>query len=239
MHKLYFFRNQITARVLVSPTFRMDSSILNQIGEHRPEVKIRGDHWVPFAVLTGIQSPEALAAIQKRVVKTVYDQPLGQYRLPLPQVKRNPFEPRPPRAEDPFALKPQKKGPTPRRDPLRTWEVPKEVSEKMRDLCRALIVSREVAEEVEQSAAKGEQQYTLWFERDQYRHMVEENDDGLVWPDFVEYKKLALLRNRYPLVPGFDRKALRDMKPQQFAAAQKAQAEAERQTEAQTAGTST
>ncbi|KAJ3005826.1 hypothetical protein HKX48_000440 [Thoreauomyces humboldtii] len=231
MHKLYMFRNQLTNRVLVSPTFRMPNTILNQIGEHRPEVTIRGDHWVPFAVLTGIRAPSTLSSLLSRVANPVQAQPNGQYRLPLPEVKRDPFAPARPKAEDPFALREREV--VERRDPLRAWTVPTEVRDKMRALCRALIVDGEVRREMAEhvplhdvdpattlegggassplvDADLDTVPYTLWVERDQFRHLVEEQDDGLVWPEFVDHRRLRLVRNRYPDVPGFDMVALAD-----------------------------
>ncbi|KAJ3172916.1 hypothetical protein HDU87_007752 [Geranomyces variabilis] len=216
MHNLYLFRNLQTARVLVSPTFRMQNAILAQIGEHRAENKLRGDHWVPFAVLTGIQNPTTVAALQHRLVRTT--QPAhagGRYKLPLPEVKRIPFAPRAAKPEDPLALQPASvlhASPT-RRPPLRQWEVPASVDEKMRELCRALIVAPEVLAETADDSADFDSpnRYTLWCERDEYWHRVEESGQaGLLWPEFVDHKRLRLLRNRYPLVPGFDPKTLAD-----------------------------
>ncbi|TPX69078.1 hypothetical protein SpCBS45565_g02740 [Spizellomyces sp. 'palustris'] len=209
------------------------SAILSQIGEHRPGLRIRGDHWVPFAVLTGVKRPETLQAIQAHVVKKVSKDPIGHYRLPLPETKRNPFVPRPPRAKNPFAQKAQK--PVQRVDPLAPWTVPEDVKAKVIDLCKTLTLNPAVKAEVESSlsapiigeAIAGEEasaehgdsmvtsdyelgQYTIWWERDQYRYLVEESAEGLVWPEFVEHRKLKLIRNRYPAVPGFDVKALDD-----------------------------
>ncbi|KAJ3163299.1 hypothetical protein HDU88_006397 [Geranomyces variabilis] len=216
MHNLYLFRNLQTARVLVSPTFRMQNAILAQIGEHRAETKVRGDHWVPFAVLTGIQNASTVAALQHRLIRTTQPQHAsGRYKLPLPEVKRIPFAPRAPKPEDPLALQPASvlhPAPT-RRPPLRQWEVPVAVDEKMRELCRALIVAPEVIAETADDSADFDSpnRYTLWCERDEYWHRVEESGQaGLLWPEFIDHKRLKLLRNRYPLVPGFDAKTLAD-----------------------------
>ncbi|KAJ3159051.1 hypothetical protein HDU86_001950 [Geranomyces michiganensis] len=245
MYNLYLFRNLQTARVLVSTKFRMPNSILAQIGEYRAENKIRGDHWVPFAVLTGIQSPTTLTAIQSRLIPRQQQTQTaaasgagGRYKLPLPEIQRIPFAPRAPKPEDPLVLQPASvlHKALVRRPPLRQWEVPASVDAKMRELCRALMVVPEVAAEMSSSDAgdaaydaMSHHRYTLWCERDEYWHRVEESGGagggagaaavdggmsaaaGLVWPEFVDHKRLRLLRNRYPLVPGFDPKTLDDI----------------------------
>ncbi|KAJ3103422.1 hypothetical protein HDU97_010168 [Phlyctochytrium planicorne] len=82
---LYFFRNMITGKVIISKEFQLQSSLLNQIGEHRPSLKIRQDHWVPFTVLTGLPPDGALADhIQSKLTTIRTIGPLPRYRLPLP-----------------------------------------------------------------------------------------------------------------------------------------------------------
>lgn len=56
MPNVYLFRNIVTSKVVVSPWFRMHDSVLRQIGEHRPQLKVRRDHWVCYAVLSGLGS---------------------------------------------------------------------------------------------------------------------------------------------------------------------------------------
>lgn len=69
----------------------------------------------------------------------------------------------------------------------------------------------EIKEEVESGEeVEADARYTLWWERDEYRHLIEASTEGWIWPEFVEHRKLKLVRNRYPDVPGFDMKALND-----------------------------
>ncbi|KAI8911504.1 hypothetical protein EDD86DRAFT_245786 [Gorgonomyces haynaldii] len=113
MPNVYLFRNMITHKVLVSPKFYMADTILNQIGEHRSTLKLRRDHWVPFAVLTGLKTMQESEAITKGITST-YRFPGPFYRLPL---KPNP--------QDEF---PQFPG----------WKTPEQVQQKIEKLCQFL-----------------------------------------------------------------------------------------------------
>ncbi|KAJ3054749.1 hypothetical protein HK097_000920 [Rhizophlyctis rosea] len=136
MHNLYFFRHMITGKVLVSPYFQLikyggQPSLLNQIFEHRPQNHIRPDHWVPYAVLTGIKKPRTVLSIQSEVLgpRVRPDGKTGAYskslsKLPLSRSgKKEPFE-----AE---------------------WTVPEMVKDRTVALCRALNENAEVRKEVD------------------------------------------------------------------------------------------
>ncbi|KAI9093095.1 hypothetical protein DFS34DRAFT_272702 [Phlyctochytrium arcticum] len=240
MHSLYFFRHQQTARVLVSTVFRMEDSILNQIGEHRVGNKIRGDLWVPFCILTGVKSPETVRRVLSSVT-TIHADQRGTYRLPLPEVRKDPFAAPLPKLKNPFAPREGKgkglKELIERRDPLKPWTVPETVREKIVSLCRVLGTDVTVRKEIEEgiaeadarvereaeAAAKGlpsektanlkSPTYTIHWERDEYRHLAEETGDGVLWPEFVEHKKLQLVRNRWPRIPEFNLRTLEDRPP--------------------------
>ncbi|KAI8893169.1 hypothetical protein BC833DRAFT_609341 [Globomyces pollinis-pini] len=79
---VYFFRNMITNKVLVSPRFRMENSILNQTGEHRNQLKIRPDHYVPFCVITGL-NPRIVDPLIKKCT-TVFKQPISKKLFKFP-----------------------------------------------------------------------------------------------------------------------------------------------------------
>ncbi|KAI8826591.1 uncharacterized protein EV422DRAFT_562654 [Fimicolochytrium jonesii] len=240
MYKLYLFRNQITARVLVSRTFRMSDKLLSQIGEHRPSLKLRGDHWVPFAILTGLPTLTAAKSLQSRLA-TPQENPSGKYRLPLPEVRPSPFEPKHPKAgrqDDPLKLRIVERevvGEGERVRSLRGWREPEEVRRKMAELCRALVVvpelqalttqttttttttnttpppnEKETESNPETRTPPTKEPLTLYVERPEWRTAAEEVD-GLLWPSFVAHEKLRLVRNRYPDIPGFDLKRLDDV----------------------------
>jgi hypothetical protein len=174
----------ITQKVLVSPKFRMDSQILNQIGEHRAQLKIRHDHWVPFLVVSGLRCNQVQedktdikqSLAEEIISKIVKPQKLkGYYRLPL---KRT----------DPKTIFPG-------------WKIPEDVTTKTTALCTELSKPAFLPK-------LGDRKLQFHWERDEYRFLIEQSD--LFWPQFVEHKKLKLLRNRYPVVPGFDVKARDD-----------------------------
>ncbi|KAJ3081053.1 hypothetical protein HK102_002613 [Quaeritorhiza haematococci] len=204
MPNLYLFRNVITSKVLVSPTFKMESAILSQIREHRPELKIRPDHWTPFAVLTDLRKHQTAEMIQKRILDLTAPYagmkgPAGRYRLPLPG-----------------------------HDSTQGWRIPEEVRSKTIALCKVLNspeftalegTKKEEAAAVEKPESTTDapadlveeeefldHTYRIWWERDEYRHVVDEQQ--LLWPDVVAHERLRLLRNRFPLVPGLNLRKL-------------------------------
>lgn len=178
LQNLYFFRNMITQKVLVSPKFRMDSQILNQIGEHRAQLKIRHDHWVPFLVVSGIRHDQGQetnpdikrSLVEQLISKIAKPQKLkGYYRLPLKRTDHKSIFP--------------------------GWKIPEEITTTTTALCTELSKPTFLSK-------LGDRKLEFHWERDEYRFLVEQAD--LYWPEFVEHKKLKLLRNRYPVVPGFD-----------------------------------
>ena len=140
---------------------------MNQIGEHRPQLKIRHDHWVPFCVLTGLPTRSLADEIISKCV-TIHKQPLGYYRLPLSTVN----------------------GAFP------GWKI----SEEIKTCTRALKSALEEQPELK---------VTLHWERLEFQEIVKETNDA--WPESVKHEKLELLRNRYPIVEGFDNKTRTDI----------------------------
>ncbi|KAL2913819.1 DNA replication factor C complex subunit Rfc1 [Polyrhizophydium stewartii] len=208
MKSLYLLRNHITRRVLVSPSLRLDSRILNQIGEHRPQNKIRPDHWVPFLAVTGFKSDETVQKLQDAIAPP---RPYFEPKLRLPLKGSHVFT---------------------------GWSVPEAVKESTVGLCRELEASAAVLSEIYGAEAvaraieetKGEtpagqialsdvaaeqvvspaaaerlrtlapaHTLTMWWERDEFRYLVD--DAGLLWPEFVAHEKLRLHRGRYPIWP--------------------------------------
>jgi hypothetical protein len=84
------------------------------------------------------------------------------------------------------------------------WKVPEEVKTKTIALCTALN-----SEYFAEAINKLDRKVTLHWERDEFRFLVDNAD--ISWPEFVEHKKLKLLKNRYPVVPGFDNKTRLDV----------------------------
>ncbi|KAJ3325840.1 hypothetical protein HDV06_002225 [Boothiomyces sp. JEL0866] len=165
----------ITHKVLVSPKFNMQNSILKQIGEHRNQLKIRPDHWVPFAVVSGIKRVETVSNIIEKCTKLI-PRPLGYYRLPL--ATPNPTHPQFP-----------------------GWKVPDAVVDTTNKLSTALNNDKVL----EKEKLGPEDVITIHWERDEYQYITTN------WPTFIQHEKLQLIRNRYPIVPGFDNKTRTDI----------------------------
>ncbi|KAI8929387.1 hypothetical protein BC831DRAFT_444239 [Entophlyctis helioformis] len=194
-HNLFLLRHVMTGKVLVSPRLRLDSVLLNQIGEHRPQNKVRPDHWVPFLAVTGFKRPETVASLQAAIA------PPHKFfgpktRWPLPEANRNDG-----------------------------WKIPDMVKERTIALCRALETSDAVRADVHGSSASQQAQdglaaaatadtnaaaadaaaldaptaLTMWWERDEFRYLVDEAD--IFWPEFVAHEKMTLARGRYPVWP--------------------------------------
>jgi hypothetical protein len=81
MHNLYLFRNQLSGKVITSLKHQLQvyfiyitpkTSHLSQIGEHRYGRVLRRDHWVPFAVLTGITSSETCESIYNQLKTGIF-----------------------------------------------------------------------------------------------------------------------------------------------------------------------
>ncbi|EGF80745.1 hypothetical protein BATDEDRAFT_88411 [Batrachochytrium dendrobatidis JAM81] len=196
-HNLYLLRNVLTSKVLVSPSIKLDSKILAQIGEQRPQNKIRPDHWVPFLAVTGFKSAETVEALQTAIAP-----PLSYFG---PKVQH----PRPGQGK-----------------PLQGWKIPEQVIQRTFSLYTELLNNRKVHDEifgahnvsdviakrsdVEAKSRAGLQvsemeflepmfSYTMWWERDEFRRIIETSTDG--WPIFIEHKRLMLLRGRFPKFP--------------------------------------
>ncbi|KAI8801681.1 hypothetical protein BJ742DRAFT_836315 [Cladochytrium replicatum] len=199
---IYLFRNRLTHKVLVSQNFQLQSDLLAQIRENRPGLQIRRDHWVPFAVLSGINNQSAYDTIFRRLLPHSMSSNRDHVTLPGPK----------------YTL--------PIQNNLgHTWKVPKAVEEKVVRLCQVLsrspksdvaggqsrssrsaaveeIGERELEERrfVPQLSEEARSRYLIWWEREEYKTMVYKND--LEWPDYVEHTPMELIRGRYPNVPG-------------------------------------
>ena len=93
-------------------------------------------------------------------------------------------------------------------DKFAGWSVPEQVKSKIKLLCKRLQTMG--GPQVDAETGNMEKQpIKLYWERDEYQFVVEESD--LQWPHLVEHLKLELVRNRYPNVPGYDMKNMRDL----------------------------
>jgi hypothetical protein len=86
------------------------------------------------------------------------------------------------------------------------WRIPDSVKNSVSSLCTALNGEPFLSST---GQSRDELGLTLHWERDEYQFLVEETEQ--FWPEFVEHEKLRLLRNRYPVVPGFNTKTRRDV----------------------------
>ena len=60
---------------------------------------------------------------------------------------------------------------------------------------------------LEEDQQKQEVPMTIYWERDEYQSVVMPD---LTWPEEIMHQRLKLYKNRYPLIPGLDRKTLKD-----------------------------
>lgn len=266
MPSLYFFRHHITHKVLVSPRVLLEHTphnrLLNQIGENRPQAKIRPDHWVPFAVLSGIPNQALADRILKLVVPQIYDDGFWLKKQTFPVYPKR------------LAGEKQSGGPA----EYLKWRIPDMVREKTVLLCEVLNKPEITAELEMQSVLpetkddKTEVGYrtsflsipfassiaslfpkhllrrlfpkkvtrpslprvkrvyapqdgppvaysplpvpddvysgasssgiTLHWEREEYQNLPLEQN--MMWPFYVQHKKLRLIRNSWPVVEDFD-----------------------------------
>jgi Transcriptional regulation of mitochondrial recombination len=185
MQNLYLFRNIQTHKVLVSPRFQMQPAILRQIGEHRPQLGIRGDLWIPFAVVTGLQKQQAQWLTNRLTFN--FKMPLGRQTMPLPTKVEFPG-----------------------------WKVPAAVANKSDKLCK-LMSTPDCMEVLEVESTEAETvetnkpNITIHWEREEFREAATEGN--AVWPSYITHARLRLIRNRFPVVPGFCNKARNDIHP--------------------------
>ena len=210
----------LTNQVLVSPKFRMQDSILNQIGQHRNQLKVRHDHYVPFLIINGFKNQLMINSIIKNVTSLV--------KRPLPYVGL-------PKS------KPMGK--------FEKWTVPEELKMVTVKVCNELnllstnanisfqnstrIGSEASIQDIQDTSGEASMQsstrngseasiqeagtkstldgsenkideLTMYWERDEYQFLIESL--SLSWPSFIKHEKLVLKRNRYPLVPGYNMK---------------------------------
>ncbi|KAI8837942.1 hypothetical protein BJ741DRAFT_602362 [Chytriomyces cf. hyalinus JEL632] len=189
---LYLFRHMITNKVLVSPKFQLETPLLKQIGGHRSSLTIRRDHFVPFAVVSGIASADNHAQLATQVPHPYTNVlPKSLSKLPLSPLTVEQRAPRKKLPKGVFGLRKPEAA-----DEWVKWQIPADVKERTWALCDAL------------NEIEGEN-VTVFWERDEYRRVVDEAN--LVWPEYVTHKALDLFRNRYPIVPGLDRKTWVDV----------------------------
>lgn len=77
---IYLFRHISTNKVVVSDRFDLEDSVLNQVGENRPNSKVRRDHWIPFCAVTGITNPYLRENIVKDITTYVTRKPKHAYK---------------------------------------------------------------------------------------------------------------------------------------------------------------
>ncbi|KAJ3247664.1 hypothetical protein HDU78_003470 [Chytriomyces hyalinus] len=182
----------ITNKVLVSPKFQLETPLLKQIGGHRSSLTIRRDHFVPFAVVSGIASADNHAQLATQVPHPYTNVlPKSLSKLPLSPLTVEQRAPRKKLPKGVFGLRKPEAA-----DEWVKWQIPADVKERTWALCDAL------------NEIEGEN-VTVFWERDEYRRVVDEAN--LVWPEYVTHKALDLFRNRYPIVPGLDRKTWVDV----------------------------
>lgn len=207
---LYLFRNMQSHKVIVAPCFALQPRHLRQIGEHRPQLAIRPDHWLPFAVVTGLKHQEA-HWLASHMIK-LYKHPLGKTTLPIPMATQFPG-----------------------------WAIPEAVTEKTTLLCTLLLskkwmhaksaIKASMAQtsdsQTENSISQKENttpdadniplpplsknKICIHWERDEYRRIP--SDVNLMWPPSISHQPLKLIRNRFPVVPGFNTKTRNDVTP--------------------------
>lgn len=122
-----------------------------------------------------------------RAISTVFKHPLGKVNLPL---------------------KPATPG-----DQFPGWCIPTQVKETTIKLCKALGKQKHSIQtppnsEGVMTAIEEENQLTIHWERDEYRHLV--NEENLEWPLSLNHAKLILLKNRFPIVPEFNLRTQND-----------------------------
>ncbi|KAJ3126791.1 hypothetical protein HK100_010081 [Physocladia obscura] len=199
------------------------ASHLAQIGQQRSQIQIRRDHFVPFAVVSGLAEDEA-----QRVAGLVTPQGVTMQPKKGKRLKNVALNERIPATG---AAKGKEKGkdqadekekadqtngkrracfgfraPDPATVWLSTvaWRIPDAVRQRTLALCGALSTSSSASTEAAPTA-----QILIHWERDEFRRIVD--DAAKAWPDSVSHKQLQLVRNRYPIVPGLDRSNWSDL----------------------------
>ncbi|KAI8808790.1 hypothetical protein BJ742DRAFT_868964 [Cladochytrium replicatum] len=194
--------NRLTHKVLVSPKFQLQSELLAQVRENRLGLQIRRDHWVPFAVLSGISNQSPCDSMFNQLLpesmstnKNLVPFPGPKYTLPIQNSLGH------------------------------TWKVPQAVEDTVVKLCQVLTrlpksdvcggttrASRDAAvDEVDgnkleerrflpKMSEEGKPRFLLWWGREEYKTVVYKND--LEWPDYAKHAQMELIRARYPNVPG-------------------------------------
>ncbi|KAJ3073247.1 hypothetical protein HDU98_001929 [Podochytrium sp. JEL0797] len=174
---LYLFRHMISGKVVTSGQFQLQPAQMVGLGT------IRRDHVVPFAVVS-FGSAEAQQRVLARLA-TPAPRLLakGQRSLPFSAAKT---APRAALAKGVFGVRAAE-----RADEWAPWTVPRHVASASIALCDAL-------------SAEDSAQATVRWERDEFRRAVDEV--AKMWPENVRHESLVLFRNRYPVVPGLDRR---------------------------------
>ncbi|KAJ3082297.1 hypothetical protein HDU99_003102 [Rhizoclosmatium hyalinum] len=179
---LYLFRHMITGKVVASTKFALEGSQLKHLGTSRT------DHLVPFAVATGLSSAEHSAALAAALADPNAGRLLARDERRLPLAAQTKL-PRKKLGKREFGVRQPEKA-----DQWTGWSVPVAVKEATQKLCIEL--GKDTAPT---------NQVTIHWERDEFRRAVDELPN-LMWSEAINHKPLALFRNRYPLVPGLDRR---------------------------------
>jgi hypothetical protein len=184
----------------------------------RSQVAVRPDHWVPFAVVSGLKTLAQQLTILSSTKKPKIS-PMGKKLTNLPLAK--------PRDEEGKAII------------FPGWKVSDQVKhatvgllEGIQELEKRMLhrlsvrnrrTERLLATANESIAKKGSskslvlrseeefrQQFriVIHWEREEYQNLInsQEKDQTQTWPECVEHQKLRLIKNRYPVVPGFSNK---------------------------------
>lgn len=197
----------VSGQVVVSKTFQLDNACATkQLRMNRNQLVLRADHFVAFLVVTGLHS----IAVQDKLFQRMLHLPKGQSEkewalrnapkskkstnLPLKasssssaDAKTNPF----------MAVFPG-------------WSIPRQVKYSTIGLCKSLnrlldpLSLREPPKKEDEVGS-----VTVYWEREEYQGIVDHLKN--TWPDKVVHQPLKLVRNRYPVVPGFDGKERKDI----------------------------
>lgn len=208
---VYLFRHATTNDVLVSHGYRLTHSHLKQIRDHRPQLKVRYDLWVPFAVVTGLPQNHA-AALPPQIAKS-FRFPRGKLTMPLRKTV------------------PLLKWTVPEQVKEKTTNLCRVLTKYYKNVIpdpSEIIPEKEVTSNVfgENDIAENSllplpsltpgtasnislpKNVSIYWERQEFERIPLES--GMRWPEYISHRPLKLIRNRFPVVPGFCLKKMND-----------------------------
>ncbi|TPX45813.1 hypothetical protein SeMB42_g03769 [Synchytrium endobioticum] len=172
MANIFCLRHVMTNQVLVSPSLKLQDSLLKQIGQQRQQLRIRADHWAPFAIVVGLHASE----LQQRLIDYIVPpsqipkRAYGKQRIPYPNGNH---------------LKSTKMPLD--RSVSGEWNVPASIQVKTRLLARGINELRdEIYEDLRRKDGE-EVALKIYWDRTEYRFLR-----GLDFPDFVLHLDLIL-----------------------------------------------